>query len=219
MKKTILAISFCLLIATVNAQEIPERKADRPAMMHKKKHHRGGMDQLKNLNLTEEQKAKFKASNEKFRNQMAELKKNDNITVREWKAKSESIRNAHKEELKNILTADQKAQMKKMKEEGKAKQEDLQKRMADRMKTNLNLTPEQSAKLDASRNEMRAEMTRIRDNKSLTEQQKKEQMMQLHKKQKENLQSILTAEQLEKMKEARKNHGQRGPRDGKKKEI
>src|SRR5687767_6396941 len=172
MKKMILsALVLSLGFATVSAQEIPERKADRPGMMHKKKHHRGGMDQLKNLNLTEEQKAKFKASNEKFRNQMAELKKNDNITVKEWKAKSESIRNAHKEEMKNILTADQKAQMKKMREDGKAKQEDLQKRMADRMKTNLNLTPEQSAKLDASRNEMRAEMTRIRDNKSLTEQQ------------------------------------------------
>lgn len=220
MKKLILsALVLSLGFASVSAQEIPERKADRPGMMHKKKHHRGGMDQLKSLNLTEEQKAKFKASNENFRQQMAELKKNDGITVKEWKEKAESIRNAHKAEMKNILTPDQKAQMQKMREEGKAKHEDLQKRMADRMKTNLNLTADQSAKLDANRKAMREEMAKIRDNKSLTEQQKREQMQQLQKKQKENLKSILTEEQLQKMKDARKNHGPRGPREDRKKEI
>lgn len=205
MKKIILSALVLSLAFAVKAQEIPDRKSEKPGMMHKQRHH-GGMDQLKNLNLTEEQKAKFKSQNETFRNQMAELKKNENITVKEWKEKAESIRNAHKEAMKNILTTEQKAKMQKMREEEKAKHEEMAKKMGDRIKTDLNLTAEQSAKLESNRNAVRDEMTKIRENKALTEQQKREQMMQLHKKQKENLKSILTPEQLEKMKEKQKGH-------------
>jgi Spy/CpxP family protein refolding chaperone len=219
MKKMILsALVLSLGFTVVNAQEIPERKSERPGMMqHKKRHH--GMDQLKGLNLTEEQKAKFKTSNESFRTQMADLKKNDGITVKEWKEKAESIRKAHKAEMQKILTADQKAQLEKRKVEGKAKHEEAQKKMGERMKANLNLTAEQSAKMEANRKAMREEMTKIRDNKSLTEQQKKEQMVQLHKKQKETLKSILTAEQIQKLKERRPENKDRRPGTEKNKTI
>ena len=47
------------------------------------RHHRG--DELRKLNLSEEQKAKFKALHEENRKQMEELRKNDNITVKEWR--------------------------------------------------------------------------------------------------------------------------------------
>ena len=78
MKKIMLSALVVALVATASyAQEIPERKAPHHEM--KKRHHRS--DEFKQLNLSEEQKAKFKALNDENRKQMAELKKNDNITA------------------------------------------------------------------------------------------------------------------------------------------
>lgn len=219
MKKLIVsALVLSLSFATVNAQEIPERKADRPHMMDRKKHH-PGMEELKGLNLTDEQKAKFRKSNEAFRQQMEELKKNDNITVKEWREKAESIRKAHKEEVKNILTAEQKAQIQNKRKDMQSKQEEMHKKMGDKMKADLNLTAEQSAKLEANHKAMAQEMKKIREDNALTEQQKREQMMELRKKQKESLKSILTPEQLQKMKENRPDHNGHGPRTEKNKTI
>jgi Spy/CpxP family protein refolding chaperone len=108
--------------------------------------------------------------------------------------------------VKNILTPAQKAQLQDKRKEMQSKQQDMQKRMADRMKTALNLTAEQSAKLEANHKAMAQDMKKIRENNSLTEQQKREQMMELHKKQKEAMKSILTEEQLQKLKEKRQDH-------------
>lgn len=192
------------VVATANAQEIPERKSERPQMMERK-HHRDGMD-LKKLNLTEDQKAKFKSQKEAFHKQMEELKKNDNITVKEWRSKMENLRKEHKASMDGILTPEQKTQMQKMKEEGKAKREAFDKKRGERMKTELGLTDEQSAKMESNRKEMGEKMKAIRENKSLNDDQKKEQMKELFKKQKENMKSVLTEEQLKKLKESHRGH-------------
>ena len=81
------------LVVASRAQEIPERKTERP-MMHQRhlgRHHKPGMD-MKQLNLTDAQKEQFKTQRESFRKQMEELKKNDNITVKEWKSRMETLR-------------------------------------------------------------------------------------------------------------------------------
>lgn len=203
MKKIILSVFAMSMFVAVKAQEIPERKAEKPNMMERKKHQgEHGMD-MKKLDLTEEQKAKFKSQNESFRQKMAELKKNDNITVKDWKAKQENLRKEHKANLESILTADQKSKIQKMKEEGKAKHEGMEKKRGEKMKAELGLTADQSAKMEFNRKEMGEKMREIRENKSLTDEQRKEQMRELQKKQKENMKSILTPEQMQKMKDNR----------------
>jgi Spy/CpxP family protein refolding chaperone len=57
-------------------------------------------------------------------------------------------------------------------------------------------------------------MKAIRDNKSLTDEQKREQMKELGKKQKENMKSVLTEEQMKKLKES--GHKRMEGRKGKK---
>lgn len=202
MKKIILSAFVLSMAFAAQAQEIPERKGEKPPMMERKKHHSRGME-FQKLNLTEEQKAKFKSQNESFRKQMEELKKNDNITVKDWKAKAESLRKEHKSNTQNILTTEQKAQVEKMKVEGKAKHEAIGKERGDKMKTALGLTDEQSAKMQYNRKEMGEKMKALRESTSLSDEQKKEQMKELMKKQKDNMKSILTEEQLKKMKETK----------------
>ncbi len=201
MKKIILSAVVMSLVFTVQAQDNPERKSGRPPMSERKKHHHR-MD-MKSLNLTEDQKAKFKTQNESFHKQMEELKKNDNITVKEWKSKAETLRKQHKSNTQSILTNDQKAQVEKMKAEGKAKHEGMAKQRGDRMKTTLGLTDEQSAKMQSNRKEMGEKMKSIRENGSLTDEQKKVQMKELMNKQKESMKSILTEEQLKKINETK----------------
>jgi Spy/CpxP family protein refolding chaperone len=214
--KKIIALFLVAAIAgtSVKAQEIPERKSEHP-MMHHGKHgrHGAGMD-MKALNLTEDQKAQFKSQRETFQKQLAELKKNDNITVKEYRSKMESLRKEQRSKMQGILTAEQKAQMKKMKAERKSKMQDFQKQHADKMKANLGLTSEQSAKMDANRKEMSEKMKSIRENNSLSEDQRRAEMKKIMESNKEKMKSILTEEQMQKMKEMHRGH-----RGGDKKNI
>jgi hypothetical protein len=212
MKKLIFSTAIIALVLSVQSQEIPERKSERPMMDQKNKGHHPmqGID-MKQINLTDAQKEQFKIQKESFRKQMEELKKNDNITVKEWKGKAEALRKQHKEQTQSILTKEQKSQLEKMKVERKAKNEAMGKQRAEKMKTTLGLTEEQSAKMQTNRLKMGEKMKAIRENTSLSDEQKRENMKQLHKEQKEFMKSILTQEQLNKMKE-NKHHKPGGER-------
>ncbi len=199
MKKIIFSALVVLLAVTVNAQEIRERKSERPQMMERKRHHHGM--EFQKLNLTDDQKVKFKSQNESFHQQMDELKKNDNITVKEWRNKAESLRKEYKAGISGILTGEQKAQIEKRKVEGKEKFATMAKERGAKMKAHLGLTDEQSAKMQTNRKEMGEKMKTIRENSSLSNEQKKEQMKEMMKKQKEYMKSTLTEEQLKKLKE------------------
>lgn len=223
MKKIILSAVVLSLAVAVHAQEIPERKTERPVMhdrMHGKR--KGGHDRqemMKQLNLTDAQKEQFKAQREEFKKKMGDLKKNDNITVKEWKSRMEGLRNEQRSKIDGILTTEQKAKMEKIKAESKEKHERMQKQHADKMKATLGLTEEQSAKLDKQRAEMSAKMKAIHEDKALSDEQKKEKMKELMKQRKESMKSILTEEQQKKLKESKeKEHHMRGKRMEDKKE-
>ena len=114
MKKVMfsfLALAFGAL--AVQAQEIPERKHDefRPH----EKHRMMGKKELAGLDLTEDQKSKFKALNEDHRKKMEALQKQDNITVKESRERMEALRNEHKNAVQSILTAEQKSKLEKSK--------------------------------------------------------------------------------------------------------
>ena len=191
MKKIMLSVFVAALVVTTSqAQEIKDREPGNHQMM--KRHHDG--EDFKSLNLTEDQKAKLKSLKEENRKQMAELKKNDNITVKEWRSKMEVQRKEYRAKVKSLLTDEQKAQLEKSREEkSKARME--------KMKTDLGLSDDQSAKLKSNHEAMAEKMKAIRENKSLNDETKKEQVNELKKKQKENMKSILTEEQLKKFEE------------------
>lgn len=208
MKKLILSALVAALAMATQAQEIPERKMQRPPMMHgfQKGHHRMPGMVMEKLNLTEEQKAKFKAQHENFRKQMDELKKNENITVKEWKSRMEALRKDNKAKLEGILTADQKAQIEKMKAEHKAMQEVDAKARMEKMKIRLGLTDEQAEKMKKNHEEMAQKIKELHEDNKMDMEKKKEKMKELMKEQKEKMKSILTEEQMKKMQEGRR-HG------------
>jgi len=182
-----------------------------------KKHH-GQQDVMEQLNLTDNQKTELKAIREDYHQQMADLKKNEDITVREWKTKMETIRKDHRDKMQNLLTDDQKASMKKMMEDHKGDRkkhffghrggrQDHDGKRLEKMKKELNLTDDQVASLKKSHEETAQKIKALREDKSKTEEQKKAEMKEFKKQQHESLKSILTPEQLQKLQQHKKSHG------------
>jgi len=192
-----------LVVTTIKAQEPRDREHRNHQMM--KRHHRG--ETFKNLNLTQDQKVQFQSLNEEHRKQMAELRKNDNITVKEWNSKKDALQKDHREKMQTLLTSEQKAQLEKEKLERKAKMEERSKVRMDKLKTDLGLSDEQLVKLKSERAAAQGKIKVIREDKSLDDQAKKEQVRELMQKQKESMRSILTEEQLKKLDEQRQKRG------------
>jgi len=200
MKKLIV----CFVLTAISFSAIQAQ--ERPFHEGKRQHHKMALEKL---NLSEDQKAKFKTLNEGFRKEMQDLEKQDNITLKEWKSRKEKLRNDHKKSIEGLLTNDQKEQLKKMKADREVQLADRGEKRMEMMKEKLALTDDQSAKMKELRSSMSEKMKGIRENKSLEPEQKKEQMKDLMKQNKEKMKSILTDEQLKKLEERKHQRGEK----------
>jgi hypothetical protein len=140
---------------------------------------------------------------------MMELKKEDDITVKEWKNRMADLQKKRLADQQNIFTPDQKIRMEKMKQERKQMAEiDTRARM-EKMKLQLGLSTEQTEKFYRQQKEMQEQMKAFRENKSMDMLQKKEAYKELIEKRKDSMNSIFTEEQKKKMKEMKMRHPQR----------
>ncbi len=191
-------LALTLIVSASQAQDGKEKK-------HGGKHHHKEM-LSKQLNFSEEQKKQLKGINAEFKKEMQELKKNDNITVKEFKTRKERIRKDQKDKTLALLTAEQKTKLETMKQDRITKGKERSAKGFENMKSKLNLTDEQVSKLKVSHESFAAKAKEIRGNQSLTEVQKKEQFKALAEQRKEDAKSILTKEQLDKMQQMHKEH-------------
>jgi hypothetical protein len=207
---TMKKIALSLLIASMTVVTLQAQDMDtRQHKMHGGPHF--GM-MTEKLNLSEDQKVKMKTINEDFQAQMTELKKNDNITVKEWKSKMQTLRKDQHAKMQGLLTGEQKAQLEKMKADHKALREVDAKARTEKMKIKLGLTDDQAAKISRNHSEMAEKLKAIHDNNALDEASKKEQMKEVMKQQKETMKSILTEEQMKKLHDSkREGHQKKEP--------
>ncbi len=171
---------------------------------HRNQHQKGMM--VKQLNITEAQKNSAKKINEDFRKKMKELNAQETITVKEMRERKKTIMQERKTKTDGLLTVDQKNKMAQLKTVQKVKHQERYTRRMEKMKTTLNLSGAQVAKLKSQRADMRAKAESIKKNESLSIEQKKAQMMTLRAEAKAENSKIFTAEQLKKKEEMRKNH-------------
>ena len=210
--KRIITMSAILLAvaASVQAQDTTMTKQH---MHHKME--KGRQDHMmKDLNLTNAQKEQMKANRQSFKKQMDELKNNDKLTREERNTRRKALMQQQHEQMQSILTAEQKEKMKAANKDRMKDHGAMEKKQREEMKTQLGLTAEQDRKLAEMHKANMEKMKAIRDNKSLTEDAKKEQMKALKQQQEEAMKSILTPEQVSKMKEMHKGqHHQKGPKN------
>lgn len=200
MKRVLIPlIALLALTATTNAQ-------NKMGKQKHHQHHQKGM-MAKQLNFSEAQKTQAKAINEDSRKKMQELNKNESITVKEQRDRKAAIQKERKTKMDGLLTTEQKAKQTQLKADHKAKKEAGYAKRLDKMKTNLNLSDEQVTKLKAQRTATHAKAEKIKNNESLSREQKKAQMMALKSEAKNQHDKIFTPEQLKKREEMKKNRG------------
>lgn len=196
MKKIIACLLFAgTFVLTAAAQNTSAKKAH--------KHHHHNWMAMKELNLSDNQKQNLKANNKNYKMQLSALNKNENITVKEARDQRYALRKDRQAKMMGILTPDQQNKLIQLKNDRQAKREAITAKKMDKMKSRLNLSDDQVAKINAGRAAAHNQIKQIRANNQLSRTEMKEQMMAVKTQHKEDFKSILTADQAAKM-EARK---------------
>ena len=207
MKKTIVGLAILLMAATAVTAQQPDASVKQPHHKQFRQHGRGVM--AKKLNFSDQQKEQFNSINSDYHKKMAELKKQDEITVKEMNTRMKTLQQEHKAALQALLTPAQKDQLVKMKDERSKMAKVNARARAERLKIKLNLTDAQSGQLTGMRTEMTAKIKAIHSDNSLSRQQKKEQVKTLVTAQKEQLKSILTPEQVQQLEQLKQQRHKR----------
>lgn len=199
MQRIILAIMAITIGFSSMAQ-----KGDSTFLQHKefrnKKNQRGKQD-FSNLNLTEDQKAQIKTLNDSLRQQMQDLQNDKSISAEDVKTKRMALVKEHREKVNAILTSEQRKQMEDMSEKfAKGNKDQMPARRFEEMTKDLNLTQEQSIKMNDLSKSFRTNMQSIRQNTSLSQDEKRDQIKSLMKKHQTDMETLLTDEQKEQLK-------------------
>lgn len=169
----------------------------------------GPMAGLRNLNLSPDQKTKVDALMQQQHQQMQALHDNTSLTPDQRRQQAQDLRKNALAQLNSILTPEQQQQLKQMR--GRARGFGRGFEMG-RMAGRLNLTPEQKAQLQPIFEQHRSQLQALRDNTSLTPEQRRTQMEQLRKDMQTQINAVLTPEQQQQMQQFRQHR--RGPRGG-----
>lgn len=207
MKKYLVAFcAFTLITAAINAQTTDNATQNTTTPKngwhaHKPgygKFHHGRYAMMKDINLSDAQKQQVKALNEEYRKKVANLEKNDNITLKDYRSQKANLEKERKGKFDNILTQEQKNTISSNRKKMMEKREIMSQKRLDKMKTDLNLTDDQVAKIQDQRKTMMEQSKSIQDNASLSEEQKREKLMELRRSNHNSIDKILTADQLKK---------------------
>ena len=208
------ALAILLLAGAAQAQTTDNgRKGDR-------KEHRQDMA---GLNLSADQKTKMKSLHERQKAELEALRGNTSLSDEQRRTQAKAIRDKYQAERKAILTPEQQQKAAQFREEwkdrrggrdsargGRAQGERGKGQRGERfqrMQQELNLTADQQQRMKAIRDQYRPQLDAIRQDKSLTQDQKKAKAKDLFKAQQDQMKSVLTPEQQEKMKSLHKGKG------------
>ncbi|MGZ8544041.1 MAG: hypothetical protein ACXWV0_02045 [Flavisolibacter sp.] len=184
----------------------------------KQGHHKGRTEMVSKLNLTTDQQAKLKSIREAQQAEMKVLHENKTLQAAQRKTAREEMFKKYAAQSKAVYTPAQLEQLEKMKAERKAKGKDGKhtgkdgkgrkhgkdfKKGGDFHK-DLNLTDDQKTKMSALRADFKNQFETLRNDQSLSAEQKKEKSKELRKVQQDKMKAILTKDQIEKMKSTRK---------------
>ena len=176
----------------------------------------GVQQQRPDIGLTKDQKGKLKSIHESTRSQMQALRADQSLTPEQRHEKARAIREATRQQVFGILTPQQQELMgNRMERRGR---EGMGHgfgrgfgRGADGANA-LNLSESQRSQLKSIRAGNRSQISAIRNDASLTQEQKMEKIRSFHQSTRQQLSTILTPEQQEKIRGHRK--FRRGLREG-----
>jgi Spy/CpxP family protein refolding chaperone len=161
------------------------------------------------FNLSDDQKARIQPIVQNEVQQAQAIRNDAALTPEQKKAKFEELRNSTRSQIEPLLTPEQRAQMGR----GGQGQGDPQRRL-EMLSKQLNLTEDQKAKLTPVFQAQMQQMQALRQDASLSAEQKKAKMQQIREDTHKQVLGVLTPEQQQQLREMRGRHGGRGGRFG-----
>ena len=206
--------SALVIMLTIGAAQAQSTSTDKHEG-HKKEHNKS----FDELNLSADQKARLQSIREDFRKQSADLKNSTTLTAEQKQARRKELHEQFRSQSEAVFTPAQKEQMTKKRAEWKEKNKDGKRGWekdgqakagkANRMQRGegfekeLGLTTDQQQKMEQMRTDFRNKFSSLRNDNSLTDEQKKAKMQEMRKQQQEKMKSILTPDQIQKMESLR----------------
>lgn len=164
---------------------------------------RAGFD-LPDLNLTADQKTKLKALHESERQQIEAVRNDAALSPEEKRAKIRSISQATRPQLQAVLTPEQQQLLQGARQGGRGSGGGFGKGGG---LEDLGLTTEQRSQIEAIHKSTRDQMNNIRNDSTLSSEQKEAKLKTLLQNSQQQVSGILTPEQQQKLREEH----QRGP--------
>ncbi len=209
MKKITSLLALVLMFSASQAQEPQKPEFGKPHPRHGKafkKQHRSGAVKM---NFTDAQKAAMKANREEFRNKLDALKNQPGITLKEYNDGKARLEQERKQKMEALLTSEQRQQRADMQKNRMLQRKEMDKNRMERMSKELSLSDDQVAKLKTQREATHQKMKALHENDKLSREQKKDQAKLIREEAKKQRETILTAEQIQKMKDRKGDHGRR----------
>ena len=173
---------------------------------------KGGDGAFQQLNLSAEQQAKLKTLRDDFKQKRDALAAQQ-LTEAERRTQVQALHQQQRTQLETILTPEQKQQLAKFRSEHQGQKGNRQHWNSDNeahrgaLMQELNLSTEQQAKVKEMRNGFKTKADALRNDQSLTQEQRRTKLHELMQQQQAQLKTTLTKEQQEKLKALRQERG------------
>ena len=166
------------------------------------------------LQLTEEQQAKVREMQENFKVRAKKIKADESTSDEVKKSQMKELKQNKKEQFRAILTKDQIVKLEALKTE---KQEARKEKKVTKLASDLELNEEQQKKVRELIDSFELKAKKVREDESLSDEDKKSQAKELKKNHKEQIKAILTADQLVKLETLQAERKEK--KEGKKKSL
>jgi Spy/CpxP family protein refolding chaperone len=192
LTKYLLLGILLLTVAATQAQSADSTMPHRDGM-HRWGHNRGF--NRPHVHYSPEQRQQMMAIDKEYRQKREDLFKQDNLTLKQYKAGLLTLEKEKKSKLSTLLTPEQKNELaanRKRMEENRQVREVAH---LERLRIHLNLTDDQVAKIRAGNENLRSQARAVHGNDNLLPDQKREQLRSLMAKRNDIYKSVLTPDQ------------------------
>jgi Spy/CpxP family protein refolding chaperone len=176
---------------------------------------------IRQLNLTEEQKTEVRNFLEDARSQAQVVQRDTSLTRGQKIDRIDEIQQQTQQKIHSILTTEQQMQLedlrKQTQERFDARRDQMEDRLLQQGVMRLNLTDAQQTTIQSYLDEQKTQINALRDNTSLSREERVSQARAIRRQTAEKVRSTLTAEQQQQLEEMRQNAGnrrRRGPGPG-----
>jgi Spy/CpxP family protein refolding chaperone len=169
---------------------------------------RGFDGMAQQLNLSDQQKTQFQSLMQNQRQQAQALRNDASLTPEQKRDKLKQLRQSNHQQMMGILTPEQQQKLQQFRSEHKGMGPGKMGPGGMGPMARLNLTPDQKSKLDPIFQSSRQQFQAVRNDTSLTPEQKQAKIREIQQGTHSQIQSILTPEQQQQWQQMR--HGRRG---------